>query len=218
MIFFNTDGWTDTQTIYKTNHPTSLYRYGWNFFIPHFFYLSQNWQSHSMILSLTIVAVLSGCFLAHWTLGRVIRLLALLFNDIRGRLWFFQGQDGRDVLLGLEHVHGDHFDVGKWGALEDRQLRGGGVVGRGVAVPAMERWLALTMELLNGWRLAAIHIGPSGKLNYKLTAHYLGEVSLIGWPPVWLVWIQLRCSIKIISRLLSRLNTNKHSRRSDILP
>ena len=32
MIFFN----TDTQTPYKTNHPTTLYGYGWNFFYPIF--------------------------------------------------------------------------------------------------------------------------------------------------------------------------------------
>ena len=46
MVFFNTDGQTnrqtDTQPPYKTNHPTTLYGYGWNFFVPHFLYLSQN--------------------------------------------------------------------------------------------------------------------------------------------------------------------------------
>ena len=37
-----TNGWMDTQTPYKMNHPTTLYGYGRKFFIPHFFYLSQN--------------------------------------------------------------------------------------------------------------------------------------------------------------------------------
>ena len=46
MIFFNLDGRTDAQTPYKTNHPSTLYRCGWKFFVPFFLPLTKRSELH----------------------------------------------------------------------------------------------------------------------------------------------------------------------------
>ena len=45
------EGRTDTQTPYKTNHPSTLYGCGWKYFSTLFFYLSQNGMSSLCLLA-----------------------------------------------------------------------------------------------------------------------------------------------------------------------
>ena len=75
MIFFNTDRQMDTQTPYKTNHPTTLNRYGQKKSTPFFLPLSK-WSelallAHSILFGLNVLRHSNTAIFSHqlWKLN-----------------------------------------------------------------------------------------------------------------------------------------------------